>query len=191
MKKSAWLSFLFLAIIAGSLIFIVASRSWPLYIEPGDGAGDSNVAVRPAGEQLMGSTFIVPGVGTAVDLRPEPVDYGSGNNSGSVVFLPQYAVETSVADAEYIMAPVAANTGGSGMFVYLVLYEKQDEHFRQAGEVLLGDRIKIADVAAVSGGQVRVTIYERAAAEPFSAEPTVPKTLSFTIENGRLVSNQN
>ena len=73
--------------------------------------------------------------------------------------------------------------GGSGTFSYLGVVAQGSDG--PAPTVWLGDRIRVLGVAA-AGGRVTVSYLDRAADEPFAAVPTVPRTRTFSLEDGQL-----
>ncbi|MEK7136124.1 MAG: hypothetical protein AAB821_00835 [Patescibacteria group bacterium] len=142
------------------------------------------------GDDLIGLPFTVPGVEQEIIIAQDIVDYKNGDSVGSVIYLPEHAVRVNTESKDFIVAPFAANTGGSGTFVYLVLYVKEAEKYIQADSFLLGDRIKLEKVSSVSGG-VEVVVYDRLPDEPYSAMPTQKKYLSFIIMDGKLQAKTN
>ncbi len=129
---------------------------------------------------LLGQNFSVPGVAAQVVLKGDMVDYEVDENKGSVVYIKDFVVKFSPQGREYIVAPIAVNTGGSGTFVYLVLFKQEGDKYQQMDEILLGDRIKINKISVVAD-RIKVFILDRLPDEPMAAVPTVEKELSFGV----------
>lgn len=177
------------------MLFLIISAgyfAWPLWsaketkpLEVTNANPITGLAVRQAGLDLLGTDFVVPGVNIAVKLATDIIDYKEGDNTGSVIYLPEHTIKVTVAGKDYIVAPIATNNGGTGTFVYLVLFEKNGNQFKQVDDEFLGDRIKIEKVET-TGDKISATIYDRGTGEPYSAVPTVQKTLTYTIVGGAL-----
>ncbi len=182
---------IFLIIFLLIIIVMAGYFARPLWVGENKGtdleevATTTTVSMSPVGLQLMGTEFVVPGVGVKVRLTADIVDYEEGENVGSVIYLPKDAVTVVEGGKTFVAAPVAVNTGGTGTFVYLVLFEKTGTTFRQVDDESIGDRIKIEKVET-EDGEIAVTIYDRRPDEAFSALPTVKKVLVFTISGGQL-----
>ena len=73
--------------------------------------------------------------------------------------------------------------GGSGVFVYAAAYVSGPVGYKGTGAIFLGDRISPQSIS-VSNGIVTVHYLDRAADEPFAAEPTVPSSKQFIYRNG-------
>jgi len=85
------------------------------------------------------------------------------------------------------VAVLATNTGGTGFFysVHAVLADG-DGGFRDVGNVFIGDRVTVTGVE-LNGPRIEVSRLERAAGEPFVAEPTIPSPVHLILEDGELV----
>lgn len=152
---------------------------------------EEEIVVEPsAGETLIGANFIVPGSEVAVSLGDGLVDYEAeeGSSDGVVIFITEQAVRLEVEGTHYIVAPVAASTGGTGTFLYLVLYEESGSgNWRQLDDVLLGDRVVLQSLVARGSQGAEATILTRGEGEAFSAPPSVAEVKNYRVVAGSLL----
>ncbi|MDQ5958014.1 MAG: hypothetical protein QG665_355 [Patescibacteria group bacterium] len=178
---------IFLLIVIGfSIYFGLPLWTGDNEVKVDDAATTTTTYSRLVGNDLIGTEFIVPGLEIKVKLSADIVDFQDGKNQGSIIFLLKEATAIKLDGKDYVAAPVAANTGGSGTFVYLVLFEKTGGRFTQLDDEFIGDRIKVEKVISTDN-KIAVNIFDRKPDEPFSAVPTVPQTLVFSITTGQLV----
>ncbi len=91
-----------------------------------------------------------------------------------------------------VLVTMVVDYGGSGNFVYLVLFENQAGTLVQKSYALLGDRIKVNQVEVVDSTKngvdylVKVNILDRTESEPMAAVPTVTKILNYSVKAGQL-----
>jgi len=141
-------------------------------------------------ELLKNATFKVPDTDTVVTLK-----------EGSAMFdvAPDAYVTGSVTLAEGATAlwqgkgrsdlstVIAVNTGGTGIFLYLVLFDVSDTVLTEKSFIFLGDRIGIDHIGVgelVHGNaDYRLTLQtrEREENEAYAAVPTVPRIRTFYV----------
>ncbi len=109
------------------------------------------------------------------------------------ITLGDVAVEKTIDDgSKYVLATLSVNSGGSGTFQYVVLFEDKDGTLTDKSYSLVGDRVKVTGLRAdpvtgVSGGSglvVSVSYLDHDKGEPLAAQPSVPHTKILVIENG-------
>jgi hypothetical protein len=124
--------------------------------------------------------------GSRVALSGGKASFNSDGVKGTAT-LGDIAVEKTVGGTKYAVATLAVNTGGSGTFHYVVLFEEKDGNVVDKSYSLLGDRVRVSGLRAddVSGGLVVTVSYlDHDKGEPLSAAPTVPRTKILVVENG-------
>lgn len=129
--------------------------------------------------------------GTRVALSNGKAQFSSEGVKGTIT-LGDIAIEKTVGNAKYVMTTLAVNSGGSGTFQYVVLFEDKDGTLTDKSYSLIGDRVKITglradDVSGVSGGSglvVSVSYLDHDKGEPLASQPTVPRTKILVVENG-------
>lgn len=79
-----------------------------------------------------------------------------------------------------------ASTGADSVLAYLEAVLNVDYQPRTAAAALLGDRVRVTDVA-VKDGLITVTYFDRKPDEPMSARPTVETTKTYRLDGSALV----
>jgi len=87
-----------------------------------------------------------------------------------------------------VITILTSNTGGSGTFYYLVLFDLTNNTFSKKSEILLGDRIRVTKVGIgelvhdpEANYRLTVQTLKRNDAEPFAVEPTFMETRTFYV----------
>ncbi|MEX0910376.1 MAG: hypothetical protein WDZ73_01325 [Candidatus Paceibacterota bacterium] len=155
---------------------------------------DSNpFTMTEVGDRLIGEVFRVPGLEAEVVLSKGVTDVdisSSLTGGGTVVYLSSNVVEVKTSGQEYLVAPIAANTGGTGNFLYLILYKKTATGFEQVSDVLLGDRIFLMSLLVDDTyimPQILASTLTRGEDEPLSATPSEEKIIAFEIRDDILM----
>ncbi len=148
--------------------------------------------IAEEGDQLIGTDFRIPGLFDTVTLEKGVKDFKLSGSAGDgmIVYLSSHAVEVNVADVKYLVAPIVAGTGGTGNFLYLVLYKESNGKWEQLGDTLLGDRVFLNSLLvdeSYTVPKILATLLVRGENEPMTAEPTIEKTVAFEIKNDSLV----
>lgn len=86
---------------------------------------------------------------------------------------------------EDALALIAQSGGGSGTFVYVVVYVSGPVKYNGSNAIFLGDRISPQSLS-VKNGVATVKYLDRKEDEPFSAEPTVSTTKQLVYKSGEL-----
>ena len=124
--------------------------------------------------------------GSRTALQNGKAQFTSEGVKGTIV-LGDVAVEKTVDGAKYVVTSLSVNSGGSGTFHYVVLFEDKDGSLADKSYSLVGDRVKITGLRAddVSGGLVvSVSYMDHDKGEPLSAAPTVPRTKILVVDGG-------
>ncbi len=129
--------------------------------------------------------------GARVALQNGTAKFSEGNVKGTLT-LGDIAVEKEVGGAKFVVTSLAVNSGGSGVFQYIVLFEDSGSALTDKSYALVGDRVSITgirvDTVTDNGGKaqavVSVSYLDRDKGEPMSATPSVPRTKIFIAEDG-------
>ncbi|OGZ69030.1 MAG: hypothetical protein A3D35_02755 [Candidatus Staskawiczbacteria bacterium RIFCSPHIGHO2_02_FULL_34_9] len=81
---------------------------------------------------------------------------------------------------------ITQESGGSGVFYYLVSAIKTDLGYKGTNAILLGDRIA-PQTTNYNNGEITVNYADRKPGEPMTASPSVGVSRYFKVENGLLV----
>jgi uncharacterized protein YxeA len=85
---------------------------------------------------------------------------------------------------DFIILPYVYNSGGTGQFVYLGLFEiKTNMH---VDSIVLGDRIAV-DSMVISGDKLKVNFKDRLLEESFAVEPSIPTQFVMQIVDKKIV----
>jgi len=137
-------------------------------------------------EKLKNSSVMVSESGNRVALSGGKASFSSEGVKGTVV-LGNVAVEKTIGNTKYVVTTLSVNSGGSGTFHYIVLFEEKDGNLVDTSYSLVGDRVKVNGLRAdeVAGGLVvSATYLDHDKGEPMSAAPTVPRTKILIVEGG-------
>jgi hypothetical protein len=129
--------------------------------------------------------------GSKVALSNGKASFNAEGVKGTVV-LGDIAVEKTIAGSKYAITTLAVNSGASGTFQYVVLFEDKNGNLLDNSYAFIGDRVKITgiradEVSGVSGGTglvVSVSYLDHDKGEPMTSTPTVPHTKILVVENG-------
>ncbi len=83
------------------------------------------------------------------------------------------------------VAELWANTGGSGVFHYLVALLNKDGALRQAASTLLGDRVRLNRLGIEPGGVIRVDYLGQGPQDALCC-PSQPFTRTYRLDEGAL-----
>lgn len=81
---------------------------------------------------------------------------------------------------------LAYTSGGSGIFIYVVGYTSGPVGYKGSQGFFVGDRVAPVSLD-IRNGVLFVEYLDRASGEPFSAEPTVSRSLELEYSNGEFV----
>lgn len=120
--------------------------------------------------QLVNGEFsgVVDGVELNAKVRPE-IAFGDLNRDG-------------IDDAALLLSE---NTGGSGIFVSLIVIYSQGDHFQQAPAVMIDDR-PVINLFTLENGSVNVTGLIHGPNDPM-VDPTTTFSAEYRLFGGRLV----
>lgn len=113
----------------------------------------------------------------------------AGGASRPVVTLlaqPRWQVDVDSDGSQETLVLLTESSGGSGTFVYLALMSKTTSGYRNLDTVLLGDRIRVADLSVV-GGLLAVQIEPRSTIAPALREIDDYTIRWWQVADGHLV----
>jgi hypothetical protein len=141
--------------------------------------------------RLKSASVAAAETGSRVALVNGTAKFADGSVKGTIT-LGDIAVEKEVAGIKNVLTSLSVNTGGSGTYKYVVLFEDRSGSLTDKSYALIGDRVVItgirADVVSDASGKsqlvVSVSYLDHDQGEPLSAAPTVPRTKILVAENG-------
>lgn len=93
------------------------------------------------------------------------------------------SVQTIKYSDEYVLAPYIYNSGGTGQFVYLGLFEIQTN--THLDSIMLGDRIAVSSIQIV-GDKAKVNFKDRLVSEPFVMAPSIPTQFVLDVRDKKI-----
>lgn len=107
------------------------------------------------------------------EAKPALIEYVSLNSSQAVKY-----------SDEYMLAPYIYNSGGTGQFVYIGLFEtKTNTHL---DSIVLGDRIGV-DSIQIAGDKAKVNFKDRLLTESFAITPSIPTQFVFDVRDKKII----
>lgn len=145
--------------------------------------------------RLKNASVSAAETGTRVALSNGSAKFSDGDVKGTIT-LGDVAVEATASGVKYVVASLSVNSGGSGTFKYVVLFEDKNGTLTDKSYAIVGDRVNVtgvrADVVADTKGAqqvvVSVSYLDHDKGEALSSTPTVPRTKIFVVENGEFNS---
>lgn len=141
-------------------------------------------------EALQNATYVLPGLG---DMETIVADLSDGRFENpeeqiAVFFedIPGTIATGDLPDGTSVTtAIVSANTGGSGIFVYLTALAETADGYENLVSVMLGDRVQVRSVD-VEAGQIRVNAIVQDEDDPFCC-PTLEVMQTYVLEDDELM----
>lgn len=107
------------------------------------------------------------------EVNPSIVEYISLNSSQAINY-----------SDDYLLTPYLYNSGGTGQFVYLGLFEiKTNTHL---DSIVLGDRI-VVDSISIAGNKAKINFKDRMITESFSDTPSIPTQFVIDIRDKKII----
>lgn len=147
--------------------------------------------------RLSRTTIDVPDINTLVTLTdgqgrfPIADASAEGTVSLSDIYAERLVAAVGSSPKRHdVLAIISVNSGGTGHFSYLILFEDSGTRLIQKSWRFLGDRIGIDSIAIHESGvaaedyTAAIGIRERASGEPMAADPTVKKVIEIPVVKG-------
>lgn len=122
---------------------------------------------------LTSATLIIPGTSNSVALTE-----------------PYFLVKN--ADGNDLFATMVYNTGGSGTFVALALFQDMNDTPVMKGSFPIGDRVVVKSIKQLQLAQngaytLSITYLDRKAGEPMATTPTMEKVVEVSVKDHMFV----
>lgn len=188
MKKGVWVVLVIAILVAtGAFVFTQKKAEVPT---------DTVKETVSASELLKSATLAVPDSDATVTLVDGEAFFDidpRSSQKGDILFLKDTSAMWEKDGHTDVSAVFAVNSGGSGTFIYLVLFDLKDGVLTKKSEVLLGDRINVTHIGIgelVNGTdadyRISVTTLIRKDGDPYVAEPTVEAVRTFYVNDQTL-----
>ncbi len=144
---------------------------------------------------MMNTQIKVPGTNQIVSLVNGVGEFEEDGANGTIQLGDQFAVVKLGENDFNVFANVIVNYGGSGDFVYVVLYHATNQLFQYEDFSNVGDRVPVKSLIPVIEGRpingyaLDVNYLERANNAPMSDTPDIKKTLSLNVKNNKFTND--
>lgn len=137
------------------------------------------------------STVTIPDTSFAVTLVNGTGEFSDDMVVGTVTLSePYFSVKSGSGYDTF--AVMTYNTGGSGEFVAVALFQTKNGKATYRGSYPVGDRVVVEDITKLSGDKtnyvVNVNYLDREEDAPMTDAPTIQKTLTFNVDNHRITT---
>lgn len=184
MNRGVWTVLIIAILVAlGVFAFLPKEAS-----APADGEG---IPAGQAIKRLENATILVPDLDVSAKLENGEALFPvtpEGDAEGIVSLVPGVSAEWEGSGRRDLAAVLAVNSGGTGTFYYLALFDVKNNTLTQKSFVFLGDRIEVTNVGIGElvndlEAEYRLTVQTlvRADDEPLAAAPTIPETRTFYV----------
>lgn len=135
-------------------------------------------------------TVMIPETNTKIELHQvgDTTKYTGKQedpkNASMLQFISLDSKSTIKYSSELVMVPFTFETGGTGSFVYVGLFDVNTNTLVSSGYV--GDRIDINSLAVVNE-KIKVNFKTRLDSEPFTMEPSVPAQVVFGVLDNKMI----
>jgi len=85
---------------------------------------------------------------------------------------------------------LSQETGGTGVFFYLVVALKTENGYLGSNGFFIGDRIAPQSTQLGDNNSIIVNYADRGVDEPFSADPTIGKSIKLLLDTGTMTLNE-
>ncbi|TXG76480.1 hypothetical protein E6Q11_04430 [Candidatus Dojkabacteria bacterium] len=147
-------------------------------------------------KNVMSNTLIkVPGTNQTVSLVNGKADFNEGGASGNIMLGDQFAVVKLGENNFNVLGNVVVNYGGSGDFVYVVLFHATNQLFQYEDFSNVGDRVPVKSLIPViegkpiNGYKLDVNYLDRGHTAPMSDTPTFKKTLTLEVKDNKFTND--
>lgn len=147
-------------------------------------------------EEIMKNSEVkIPETNILVSLKNGQANFSDGVLSGQVTMGDVFSlVEISENDFD-VYGVITVNTGGSGEFVYVVIYHATSQLFENTDSLSVGDRVIVKNIIPLSKNinsdayVMGVNYLERRENQPMSDMPSVEKLLKARVKSHMFVEN--
>lgn len=135
----------------------------------------------------------VPDTNIKISLVEGRASYGTTLDGGDVTFVKLVGGIKVNTKTSYIFADVAVQSGGTGVFHYVLLFDVTGDTITHLSSYFVGDRVELSSVGAVlkdAGSYiVKINYLDREPDQALVDDPTVPKEISVEVRNGIFVES--
>ena len=143
--------------------------------------------------KIENALIMVPDTSTQISLVGGRASYGTDVDGGDVTLVKLLGGATIDPHTSHVFADIAVQSGGTGVFHYVALFEIVDGSIRHTSSHFIGDRVVVGSASVVSTDNrsygIRINYLNRAPEQAMTDEPTIPQTLDLTVQNALFVES--
>lgn len=144
-------------------------------------------------KNIKNSFITVPDTNILISLVDGRVSYGTTLDGGDVTLIKLIGAYRK-GSVVHVVADMAVQSGGTGVFHYVVLFDVVKEKVTHRSSYFIGDRVVLmgatTSATAVSTYPLTIRYLDRAEDDAMVEDPTIEKTMDITITDGVFVQNE-
>ena len=194
-------SFILFFAVFGLVVLVVygvfgEKEKTPSSLETRAVSGESPVSERSINleeyiEKIKNTSIIVPETTTRISLVDGRASYGTLLDGGDVAFVKLIGGIPIDAEVSHIFADIVVQSGGTGAFHYICIFEVSGSRIEYLSSYFIGDRVNVSSaVATVKNSRsydLQVTYLDRSVDQAMSEDPTIEKIMYMSVKNGVFV----
>lgn len=154
--------------------------------------GDT-VDVMQYASKIENALITVPDTSTKISLVDGRASYGTFLDGGDVTFVKLIGGIRVNTTTSHVFADVVVQSGGTGVFHYVLLFEVVGDTINHLSSYFVGDRVEVSSVSLVSKDTrsyaVKIDYLDRGADQAMVDDPTIPKDMIVEVRNGIFVES--
>lgn len=145
-------------------------------------------------EQAVKNALItVPDTAIKISLVEGRASYGTAIDGGDVTLIKLIGGEKVSTGARHIFADIAVQSGGTGVFHYIALFDVSSGSPVHLSSYFIGDRVILSSISTTpkdsQSYMLKVQYLDRAEGDAMVEEPTVSKAIDIEVKNNLFVEN--
>lgn len=145
-------------------------------------------------EQVIKNALItVPDTTTKISLVDGRASYGTATDGGDVTLIKLIGGEKVSTGATHVFADIAVQSGGTGVFHYVALFDVSSGKPVYLSSHFVGDRVILSSASTTpkdnQSYMLKVQYLDRREGDAMVEEPTVPKEMNIEVKNNLFVEN--
>lgn len=143
--------------------------------------------------KIENALITVPDTSTKISLVDGRASYGTTLDGGDVTFVKLVGGIKINTTTSHVFADVAVQSGGTGVFHYILLFEVTGDKVNHLSSYFIGDRVDVSALSLVSKDtrsyKIKIDYLDRDVDQAMVEDPTVPKDVVVEVRNGTFVEN--
>ncbi len=141
--------------------------------------------------RVKNAGITVPDTSVNISLVDGRASYGTNLDGGDVTLIKVIGGERFSATRTHVYADIAVQSGGTGVFHYVGLFEVTGDKVTHLSSYFIGDRINLISARATpkttNAYTLTVSYLDRKEGEPMVEDPSVQKEITVEVKNNLFV----